>query len=77
MAEYKFDLKTDPPSRFRPGSQIDKEITFEPLERSKEWDRGVVYAEAQNFARTVRILYMHTITGMLEVQWADEQCTYS
>lgn len=60
LAEYKFDLKTERPSRFRPGSKIDKEITFEPLERSKEWDRGVVYAEAQNLARTVRILYLHT-----------------
>lgn len=71
LAEYKFDLKTDPPSLFRPGSKIDKEITFEPLERSKEWDRGVVYAEAQNLARTVRIHLIHSIE--LEAQRADEQ----
>ncbi|EIM81157.1 leucine aminopeptidase [Stereum hirsutum FP-91666 SS1] len=62
LAEYKFDLKTDPPSRFRPGSKIDKDITFEPLEKSKEWDRGVVYAEAQNLARTLMELPANMLT---------------
>lgn len=73
LAEYKFNLKTDPPSRFKPGSKIEKEITFEPLETSKEWDRGVVYAEAQNLARTVcTVLGHHT---MLEIRRADEKCS--
>lgn len=73
LAEYKFNLKTDPPSRFKPGSKVDKEITFEPLERSKEWDRGVVYAEAQNLARTVRSI--HFLDIILAAQRADQKCS--
>ena len=55
MAKYKFTLKTDPPSAFKPDLKepVPEKIKVEPLAKSKEWNTGVVYAEAQNFARTV------------------------
>ncbi|KAI0066202.1 hypothetical protein BV25DRAFT_1912978 [Artomyces pyxidatus] len=55
LAKYKFTLKTSPPSSFRPGSKDagSEKISFEPLKPSKEWETGVVYAEAQNLARTL------------------------
>jgi aminopeptidase len=48
-------LKTTPPSRFNPNlkESIPDKFTLAPLEKSKEWDTGAVYAEAQNLARTV------------------------
>ena len=57
LARYKFTLKTSPPSRFDPnlGEPIPESLSLEALNPSKEWDIGVKYAEAQNFARTVRI----------------------
>lgn len=33
---------------------VPETLSFKPLEASKEWDEGVLYAQAQNFARTVR-----------------------
>jgi aminopeptidase len=55
LALYNFTLKTFPPSRFDPNQTeiIPKKISLAPLQASKEWDRGVIYAQAQNFARTV------------------------
>jgi aminopeptidase len=55
LALYKFTLKTDPPSAFRPdlSKPIPEQLKFEPLTASKEWDAGVVVAKAQNLARTV------------------------
>ena len=55
MALYKFTLKTDPPSAFKPdlSNPIPEQLTFEPVTPSKEWDAGVIVAKAQNFARTV------------------------
>ncbi|KAF8810687.1 hypothetical protein BYT27DRAFT_7064407, partial [Phlegmacium glaucopus] len=55
LALYKFTLKTTPPSPFNPNltEPIAEKLSFSPLHGSKEWDRGVIYAEAQNLARTV------------------------
>ncbi|KJA19218.1 hypothetical protein HYPSUDRAFT_44470 [Hypholoma sublateritium FD-334 SS-4] len=55
LALYKFTLKTSPPSPFNPNltEPIPAKLTFKPFEASKEWDRGVLYAEAQNLARTL------------------------
>ncbi|KAJ3540499.1 hypothetical protein NMY22_g4275 [Coprinellus aureogranulatus] len=55
LAQYKFTLKTSPPSQFDPRSKepAKDKIKFSPVEASKDWDRGVVYAQAQNLARTL------------------------
>jgi len=57
LARYKFTLKTSPPSRFNPNLEkpISESLALEPLKSSKEWDIGVKYAEAQNWAKTVTI----------------------
>jgi len=57
LARYKFTLKTSPPSRFDPNLEqpIPEPLALEPLQSSKEWDIGVKYAEAQNWAKTVCI----------------------
>ena len=55
LANYKFTLKTSPPSPYKPGEgqAVPQNLSFGPLQDSKEWETGVVYANAQNFARTV------------------------
>jgi aminopeptidase len=57
LALYSFTLKTDPPSAFNPNLKepIPPKIALKPLSASPEWDQGVVYAKAQNLARTVGI----------------------
>ena len=57
LARYKFTLKTSPPSSFNPNLEqpIPESLALEPLQSSKEWEIGVKYAEAQNWARTVSI----------------------
>lgn len=64
LAKYKFTLKTDPPSSFRPGATDApaENLSFEPLEPSKDWDEGRLYAEAQNFARTLQELPANMMT---------------
>ncbi|KAL0952074.1 hypothetical protein HGRIS_008710 [Hohenbuehelia grisea] len=64
LALYKFTLKTDPPSAFNPNLKeaIPEKIKFSPVEQSKEWDRGVKYAKAQNLARTLMELPANMIT---------------
>ncbi|KAI9442453.1 cytosol aminopeptidase family, catalytic domain-containing protein [Lactarius indigo] len=52
LAKYKFTLKTSPPSPFKPGEEKD----------SKEWETGVIYANAQNFARTLTELPANMLT---------------
>ena len=62
LAKYKFTLKTSPPSPYKPGDEttVPQELSFQPtqLEGSelKEWETGVIYADAQNLARTVPIV---------------------
>lgn len=59
LAKYKFTLKTSPPSPYKlgEGQAVPQEYSFEPLQDSKEWETGVVYANAQNLARTVYHLF--------------------
>ncbi|KAH9040065.1 cytosol aminopeptidase family, catalytic domain-containing protein [Lactarius pseudohatsudake] len=64
LAKYKFTLKTSPPSPFKPGEEqaVSQVLSFKPLQDSKEWDTGVVYANAQNFARTLAELPANMLT---------------
>ena len=58
LAKYKFTLKTSPPSPYKPGDEnnVPHEISFQPIQNSKGWEDGVIYADAQNLARTVPII---------------------
>ncbi|PPR06255.1 hypothetical protein CVT24_000927 [Panaeolus cyanescens] len=64
LALYKFSLKTSPPSRFNPNLKepIPEKITLKAISPSNEWDRGVVYAQAQNLARTLMELPANMMT---------------
>lgn len=63
LALYKFTLKTSPPSRFDPNLEpIPEKFEFSPLEKSQEWDRGVLYAQAQNLSRTLAELPANLMT---------------
>ncbi|PCH33010.1 hypothetical protein WOLCODRAFT_147118 [Wolfiporia cocos MD-104 SS10] len=67
LALYNFTLKTKPQSPFDPSLQepLPEKLTFEPTGVSAEWDTGVIYAKAQNLARTLTELpgNMMTPTG--------------
>lgn len=69
LAQYKFTLKTTPPSQFDPNltSPIPDKLTFKALEHSEEWERGVVYAKAQNLARTLMELPANMMTPTVRV----------
>ena len=62
LAKYKFTLKTSPPSPYKPGDEttVPQELSFRPIQLEdselKEWETGVIYADAQNLARTVPIV---------------------
>jgi aminopeptidase len=58
LASYKFTLKTSPPSAFNPNlkESIPEQLKLSAVEKSQEWETGVVYANGQNLARTVRVL---------------------
>ena len=58
LALYHFTLKTKTPSPFDPRltQPLPEKLHLSSLSPSQEWDTGVVYAQAQNLARTVRIL---------------------
>jgi len=64
LALYKFTLKTTPPSPFNPNLKepIAPKLSFSPLQESQEWNRGVIYAEAQNLARTLMELPANMMT---------------
>ncbi|KIM82242.1 hypothetical protein PILCRDRAFT_8066 [Piloderma croceum F 1598] len=64
LALYKFTLKTDPPSAFKPdlSNPIPEQLKFEPVTPSKEWDAGVIVANAQNLARTLMELPANMLT---------------
>jgi len=64
LALYKFTLKTSPPSRYNPNLKeaIADKFSLAPLQESKEWDRGVIYAQAQNLARTLMELPANMLT---------------
>jgi aminopeptidase len=58
LAKYKFTLKTSPPSPYKPGDgkTVPQDLSFQPIQGSKGWETGVIYADAQNLARTVPII---------------------
>lgn len=55
LALYDFTLKTKPPSAFDPRKTepAPEKPKLVPTAETDDWNRGVVYANAQNFARTV------------------------
>lgn len=55
LALYNFTLKTSPPSAFDPRGTagVPKKLNISTNISSADWDRGVIYADAQNFARTL------------------------
>lgn len=63
LAMYNFTLKTEPPSRFDPrrAEPIPEKLDLRSLREhdAKAWQEGVVYARAQNLARTVRVVATH------------------
>ncbi|KAJ7157337.1 leucine aminopeptidase [Mycena filopes] len=64
LALYSFSLKTTPPSRFNPNlkESIPEKVALKALDTSPEWDQGVVYAKAQNLARTLMELPANMMT---------------
>lgn len=64
LAAYKFTLKTSPPSPFNPNGAegAPEPIKITSLEKNEDWERGVLYAECQNFARTLTALPANMIT---------------
>ena len=58
LALYQFTLKTSPTSAFDPRLEAPQPplVDLAPLQADKAWETGVVYAQAQNLARTVRVL---------------------
>ncbi|OCH85603.1 leucine aminopeptidase [Obba rivulosa] len=64
LALYKFTLKTSPPSAFNPAAKdaSPEKLAFKPLTDSNEWQTGVIYARAQNLARTLMELPANMIT---------------
>ncbi|CAL1697393.1 unnamed protein product [Somion occarium] len=64
LALYNFNLKTSPESLFDPRNKepVPENLNLKPLGDSKEWNEGVIYAEAQNLARTLTELPANVIT---------------
>ncbi|KAK7688417.1 hypothetical protein QCA50_008790 [Cerrena zonata] len=65
LASYSFTLKTKPnPSLFDPrlSEPLPEKLSFKSLVQSKEWDEGVLYASAQNLARTLMELPANMLT---------------
>ncbi|KIN94418.1 hypothetical protein M404DRAFT_35047 [Pisolithus tinctorius Marx 270] len=64
LALYDFTLKTSPPSAFdpRPTKPAPEKFNLTASAASAEWDRGVIYAKAQNFARTLMELPANIVT---------------
>jgi len=64
LALYNFTLKTTPPSPFDPRKKdpAPEQPKLVPTVQTEDWDRGVVYANAQNFARTLMELPANILT---------------
>ncbi|KAG6380599.1 cytosol aminopeptidase family [Boletus reticuloceps] len=64
LALYDFTLKTSPPSPFDPRKKepAPEKPKLSPTATSADWDRGVVYATAQNLARTLAELPANILT---------------
>nr|GAT48665.1 leucine aminopeptidase [Mycena chlorophos] len=66
LAAYRFTLKTSGPKRVEASA-------IKALESSAEWDRGVVYGEAQNLARTLMELPSNMLTPTLFAEWIQQE----
>ncbi|KAF7347209.1 Leucine aminopeptidase [Mycena venus] len=75
LALYNFTLKTDTPSAFNPNLKkpIPQKIALKPLKSSSEWDQGVVYAKAQNLARTLMELPGNMMTPTIFCERAQKE----
>ncbi|EJF56123.1 leucine aminopeptidase [Dichomitus squalens LYAD-421 SS1] len=64
LALYSFTLKTNTPSKFDPRltEPIPDKLTLAPLAENGEWETGVIYAQAQNLARTLMELPANIMT---------------
>ncbi|KAF9237067.1 hypothetical protein BU15DRAFT_76303 [Melanogaster broomeanus] len=72
---YNFTLKTSPPSAFDPRAKGPalKKLTISPGESTVGWERGVVYAKAQNLARTLMELPANLMTPTAFTERAKEE----
>ncbi|KAJ7144822.1 cytosol aminopeptidase family, catalytic domain-containing protein [Mycena crocata] len=75
LALYSFTLKTDPPSAFNPNLKepMPEKVAIKALNASQEWDRGVVYAKAQNLARTLMELPGNMMTPTIFSQRVQKE----
>ena len=57
LALYHFTLKTKPTSAFDPRltEPLPEKLSLSTVSENAEWETGVVYGQAQNLARTVRV----------------------
>ncbi|KAI0638717.1 cytosol aminopeptidase family, catalytic domain-containing protein [Trametes polyzona] len=64
LAAYKFTLKTKPTSPFDPrlSEPLPEQLNLTPLSADKDWETGVIYAKAQNLARTLMELPANIVT---------------
>ncbi|KAI0364795.1 hypothetical protein BV20DRAFT_955555 [Pilatotrama ljubarskyi] len=64
LAAYNFTLKTKPTSPFDPrlSEPRPEKLNLSPLSADKAWETGVIYAKAQNLARTLMELPANIIT---------------
>ncbi|KAG6329095.1 hypothetical protein ID866_9995, partial [Astraeus odoratus] len=64
LALYDFTLKTSPPSAFDPRATepAPEKLNIKASAGSPDWDRGVIYAKAQNLARTLMELPANMLT---------------
>ncbi|KAH0837767.1 cytosol aminopeptidase [Lanmaoa asiatica] len=74
LALYDFTLKTSPPSPFDPRKRepVPEKPKLSPIVKSADWDRGVVYANAQNLARTLMELPANMMTPTAFTKRAQE-----
>ncbi|KAG9309122.1 leucine aminopeptidase [Chiua virens] len=74
LAMYDFTLKTSPPSPFDPRKiePAPEKPKISPIVKSADWDRGVVYANAQNLARTLMELPANIMTPTAFTERARE-----
>ncbi|KAF9237072.1 cytosol aminopeptidase family, catalytic domain-containing protein [Melanogaster broomeanus] len=75
LALYNFTLKTSPPSAFDPRAKgpAPEKLTISPGASTVDWERGVVYAKAQNLARTLMELPANLMTPTAFTERAKEE----
>ena len=64
LALYHFTLKTKPTSAFDPrlAQPLPDKLALSALSENSEWETGVVYGQAQNLARTVRVRLIRRVS---------------